>query len=96
MVGTASSPVSITDVQFSTDKPKPGDELTVKVVGNSKVDIESGAYTDVLLMLGRFEYINKSYDLCDKTQFNTTCPLKAGDQELVNTIYIPDTMPIGK
>ncbi|KAJ3540736.1 hypothetical protein NM688_g6185 [Phlebia brevispora] len=92
--GTPESPVQITDAQYSLDRPTPGDNLTITIKGTSGVDIEDGAYLDVLLKMEEFVYIDQAYPLCDGSSFNTSCPLKAGTHEIVNTIAIPDTMPV--
>lgn len=44
MIGTARSPLQFSDVEFSTDQPKRRDELAIRVIGRSEVDVEVRAH----------------------------------------------------
>ncbi|KDN41450.1 hypothetical protein RSAG8_07400, partial [Rhizoctonia solani AG-8 WAC10335] len=98
-VGLPSDGVHIKSIEVTPDPPKPGQDLTVKIIAKSDQPIEEGAYADVTVKLGLIKLLNKRFDICEEARnANATiqCPVEAGDHEVVQTVALPREIPRAK
>ncbi|CUA69656.1 Phosphatidylglycerol/phosphatidylinositol transfer protein [Rhizoctonia solani] len=97
--GLPSDGVSIKSIEVTPDPPKPGQDLTVKVVATSSKEIQEGAYADVVVKLGLIKLLQKKFDICEEARnANATiqCPVGKGDHEVVQTVALPREIPRAK
>ncbi|EKM53676.1 uncharacterized protein PHACADRAFT_98847, partial [Phanerochaete carnosa HHB-10118-sp] len=76
--------------------PVPGQNLTVKVVGQVDEVVEEGAYADVIVKVGSIKVIEKEFDLCEearKAEVNISCPADKGEHNVVHTVTLPKPIP---
>ncbi|CAE6481108.1 unnamed protein product [Rhizoctonia solani] len=64
--GLPSDGVQIKSIEVSPDPPKPGQDLTVKVIATSNKEITEGAYADVTVKLGLIKLLKKQFDICEE------------------------------
>ncbi|CAE6391706.1 unnamed protein product [Rhizoctonia solani] len=97
--GSPSDGVQIKSIEVSPDPPKPGQDLTVKVIATSEKEITEGAYADVTVKLGLIKLLKKQFDICEEARnANATiqCPVQKGDHEVVQTVALPREIPRAK
>ncbi|CAE7096953.1 unnamed protein product [Rhizoctonia solani] len=97
--GLPSDGVHIKSIEVTPDPPKPGQDLTVKVIATSDKEITEGAYADVTVKLGLIKLLKKQFDICEEARnANATiqCPIKGGDHEVVQTVALPREIPRAK
>lgn len=86
-------------ISLSPDPPKPGQDLTVTVVGTAQQRVEDGAYANVVVKLGLIRLLTKTFDVCDEARnANATiqCPIEQGDYTVVETVALPKEIPQAK
>ncbi|CAE6525950.1 unnamed protein product [Rhizoctonia solani] len=91
--------VQIKSIEVTPDPPKPGQDLTVKVIATADKEIEEGAYADVTVKLGLIKLLQKRFDICEEARnANATiqCPVSKGDHEVVQTVALPREIPRAK
>ncbi|KAG1899139.1 ML domain-containing protein [Suillus fuscotomentosus] len=97
--GSPAHVVQLKSISLSPDPPKPGQDLTVTVVGTAQQRIENGAYADVVVKLGLIKLLSKTFDVCDEARnANATiqCPVEEGDYTVVETVALPKEIPQAK
>ncbi|CAE6539519.1 unnamed protein product [Rhizoctonia solani] len=97
--GLPSDGVQIKSIEVTPDPPKPGQDLTVKVIATSEKEITEGAYADVTVKLGLIKLLQKKFDICEEARnANATiqCPVGKGDHEVVQTVALPREIPRAK
>ncbi|KAG1801542.1 ML domain-containing protein [Suillus plorans] len=97
--GSSTDVVQLESISVSPDPPKPGQDLTVTVVGTAQQRIEDGAYADVVVKLGLIKLLSKSFDVCDEARnANATiqCPVEEGSYTVVETVALPKEIPQAK
>ncbi|EKM61177.1 uncharacterized protein PHACADRAFT_247619 [Phanerochaete carnosa HHB-10118-sp] len=94
--GDSSYPVHIKSIEISPDPPVPGQNLTVKVVGQTDTVVEDGAYADVTVKVGPIKLLDKEFDLCEearKAESDISCPVEKGEHTVVQTVALPREIP---
>ncbi|KAG0708943.1 ML domain-containing protein [Suillus ampliporus] len=97
--GLPSHAIQLKSISVSPDPPKPGQDLTVTVVGTAQERIEEGAYAEVVVKLGLIKLLSKTFDICEEARgANTTiqCPVEEGDYTVVQTVALPKEIPQAK
>ncbi|KAJ3559763.1 hypothetical protein NM688_g134 [Phlebia brevispora] len=94
--GNPTDPVEIKSIEISPDPPKPGEDLTVTVIGEAKERIEEGAYADVTVKVGVIKILQKEFDLCEEARnahADISCPVEKGTHKVVHTVTLPKEIP---
>ncbi|KAI0348481.1 hypothetical protein BDW22DRAFT_1350698 [Trametopsis cervina] len=94
--GSPSDPVHIKSIDISPDPPVPGEDLTVKVIGEATSTVEDGAYADVTVKVGVIKILQKEFDLCEEARnadADIECPVEKGTHEVVHTVTLPKEIP---
>ncbi|KAF9229367.1 hypothetical protein BS17DRAFT_798935 [Gyrodon lividus] len=97
--GLATDPIQIDSITLLPDPPKPGQNLTITVVGTAIETIEEGAYADVVVKLGIIKLLSKRFDVCDEARAanaSIQCPVEKGDYTVVQTVALPKEIPQAK
>ncbi|KAG1755202.1 ML domain-containing protein [Suillus paluster] len=97
--GLSTDPIQLESISLSPDPPKPGQDLTVTVVGTAQERIEDGAYADVVVKLGLIKLLTKTFDVCNEARSaNATvqCPVEEGQYTVVQTVALPKEIPQAK
>ncbi|KAG2366616.1 ML domain-containing protein [Suillus spraguei] len=97
--GSPADVIQLESISLSPDPPKPGQDLTVTVVGTAQGRVEDGASADVVVKLGLIKLLSKTFDICKEARTaNATiqCPIEKGDYTVVETIALPKEIPQAK
>lgn len=97
--GSPTDVIQLKSISLSPDPPKPGQDLTVTVVGTAQQRVEDGAYANVVVKLGLIRLLTKTFDVCDEARnANATiqCPIEQGDYTVVETVALPKEIPQAK
>ncbi|KAG1864120.1 ML domain-containing protein [Suillus subalutaceus] len=97
--GSPTDVIQLKSISLSPDPPKPGQDLTVTVVGTAHERVEVGAYADVVVKLGLIRLLSKRFDVCEEARnANATiqCPVEQGDYTVVETVALPKEIPQAK
>ncbi|KAG2118442.1 ML domain-containing protein [Suillus clintonianus] len=97
--GSSSDAIQVKSISLSPDPPKPGQDLTVTVVGTAQQRIEDGAYADVVVKLGLIKLLSKSFDVCEEARSanaSIQCPIDEGEYTVVQTVALPKEIPQAK
>ncbi|KIK93650.1 hypothetical protein PAXRUDRAFT_828750 [Paxillus rubicundulus Ve08.2h10] len=97
--GLPSDPVQLKSISLFPDPPKPGQDLTITVVGTAVETIEDGAYADVVVKLGLIKLLTKRFDVCEEARSanaSVQCPVEKGDYTVVQTVSLPKEIPQAK
>ncbi|GJE87589.1 phosphatidylglycerol/phosphatidylinositol transfer protein [Phanerochaete sordida] len=89
-------PLKVISIEISPDPPKPGEDLTVNVVGEAREKIEDGAYADVVVKVGAIKILQKEFDLCEEARnahANISCPVEKGEHTVEHTVTLPKEIP---
>ncbi|KAI0788564.1 ML domain-containing protein [Abortiporus biennis] len=88
--------VHIKDISISPDPPKPGEPMTVTVLGEADDLVEDGAYAEVAVKVGVIKILQKEFDLCEEARTANTsiqCPVEKGIYEVIHTVDLPKEIP---
>ncbi|KAJ8084100.1 hypothetical protein PM082_002867 [Marasmius tenuissimus] len=91
--------IQINSIEVSPDPPQPGKELSVKVNGVAKEQVEDGATADVVVKLGLIKLLSKKFNLCEearKANASIQCPIEAGTHEVTQVVELPKEIPKAK
>ncbi|KAH7911964.1 ML domain-containing protein [Hygrophoropsis aurantiaca] len=97
--GLPSDPIQIHSISVSPDPPKPGQDLTVKVVGEATEVVEEGAYADVVVKLGLIKLLQRRFDVCEEARSanaSVQCPVTKGEYTVEHTVALPKEIPRAK
>ncbi|CAE6412853.1 unnamed protein product [Rhizoctonia solani] len=97
--GSPSDLAHIKAIEVTPDPPKPGQDLTVKLIATSDKEITEGAYADVTVKLGLIKLLKKQFDICEEARSaNATiqCPVEKGEHTVVQTVALPKEIPRAK
>ncbi|KAF5375097.1 hypothetical protein D9758_000202 [Tetrapyrgos nigripes] len=97
--GESSDIIRVKSIVVKPDPPKPGEDMTMTVVGTASEVVEDGAYADVTVKLGLIKLLTKRFDVCEEAQkANATiqCPVEKGDHTVVQTVALPKEIPQAK
>ncbi|OAX42400.1 hypothetical protein K503DRAFT_847858 [Rhizopogon vinicolor AM-OR11-026] len=97
--GSPTDAIQLQSISLSPDPPKPGEDLTVSVVGTAKDRIEDGAYADVVVKLGLIKLLTKTFDVCEEARganASIQCPVEEGEYTVVQTVALPKEIPKAK
>ncbi|KAH7931043.1 hypothetical protein BV22DRAFT_999375 [Leucogyrophana mollusca] len=97
--GLPSDLIQIKSISVKPDPPKPGQDLTVTVVGTAQDVIEEGAYADVVVKLGLIKLLQKRFDVCEEARTanaSVQCPVTKGDYTVEQTVALPREIPQAK
>lgn len=92
--------LSITHIDLDPNPPQRNAELTIQGSGIVAKNISEGAYINVEVRLGYIKLLTQSFDLCELLDENDveglSCPIDAGEYDLVKKVEIPAEVPPGK
>lgn len=97
--GSPEDVIQIKSISLSPDPPKPGQDLTVTVVGTAQQRVEDGAYANVVVKLGLIKLLSKRFDVCEEARnanASIQCPVEQGDYTVVETVALPKEIPQAK
>ncbi|KAF9015274.1 ML domain-containing protein [Cyathus striatus] len=97
--GVESDLVQIDSISVTPDPPKPGQDMTVTVVGSTSVEIEYGAIADVTVKMGLIKLLKKTFDICDEARnanASVQCPVQPGKYTVEQTVSLPKEIPPAK
>ncbi|KIJ21675.1 hypothetical protein PAXINDRAFT_173771 [Paxillus involutus ATCC 200175] len=97
--GLPTDAIQLKSISLFPDPPKPGQDLTITVVGTAAEIIEDGAYADVVVKLGLIKLLSKRFDVCQEARTanaSVQCPVEKGDYTVVQTVSLPKEIPQAK
>ncbi|KAF8843992.1 hypothetical protein BDN67DRAFT_1008439 [Paxillus ammoniavirescens] len=98
-IGLSTDAIQLKSISLFPDPPKPGQDLTITVVGTAMETIEDGAYADVVVKLGLIKLLSKQFDVCQEARTanaSVQCPVEKGDYTVVQTVSLPKEIPQAK
>ncbi|KAF8642279.1 hypothetical protein AX16_009550 [Volvariella volvacea WC 439] len=96
--GLPSDVIQIESISVSPDPPQPGKDLTVRVKGKAKEEIEV-CFGYVTVKLGLVKLLQKRFDVCEEAQnanASIQCPVEPGAYEVEQTVTLPKEIPRAK